>query len=310
MGNAAQGSSSRPVRGAGEDVDAAVQQAGLELYTNALDLASDFGTYMSSLGRTRQLAFVAGLESETAAGAALYRSFFEERREQLEQCARERERRKEACERRRALRVSGDFVLGRIWALIDDVDGFYGREEERRWVERLERANREIEKVWEENRSAVEGAVPRYLEGIPVRMMIRPPVARGPLRNAAGRGERGKPGLICLQCMAKGLRCSLGGGAVRACSRCVRHGDACLVNEGGWVVLGEDGKLEDAAEDDISAASLEEERGMVSACLRDVVSVGTACFAPRRPSEREMESVLGRILGVRGLEEWTGRNVC
>ncbi|KID73208.1 uncharacterized protein G6M90_00g087090 [Metarhizium brunneum] len=89
-----------PVRGRlaedSEDVDAAVQQAGLELYTNALDLASDFGTYISSLGRTRQrllaavhsrqLAFVAGRESETAAGAALYRSFFEERREQLEQC--------------------------------------------------------------------------------------------------------------------------------------------------------------------------------------------------------------------------------
>lgn len=206
--------------------------------------------------------------------------------------------------------MSGDFVLGRIWALIDDVDGFYGTEEERRWVERLERANREIEKVWEENRSVVEGAVPRYLEGIPVRMMIRPPVARGPLRSAAGRRERGKPGLICFQCMAKGLRCSLGGCAVRACSRCVRHGDTCLVKEGGWVVLGEDGKLEDAAQDDISAARLEEEKGMVSAGLRDVVPVGTTCFAPRRPSEREMESVLGRILGARGLEEWTGRNVC
>ncbi|EFY88905.1 hypothetical protein MAC_04999 [Metarhizium acridum CQMa 102] len=96
MGSAARRPGSQPVDKGGQDADAAVQRAGLPLYTNALGLASDFEAYMSSLGRTRQRllaavhsrqrAFMAELESETAAGAALYRSLFEEQREQLSQC--------------------------------------------------------------------------------------------------------------------------------------------------------------------------------------------------------------------------------
>ncbi|KHO00745.1 uncharacterized protein MAM_01523 [Metarhizium album ARSEF 1941] len=230
--------------------DSEGESAGPGLYANTFDMAVDFEGYALALGQTRQCLLAA---------------------------ERERKRNKEAWGARRARRVSGDFVLGWIWALIDRVDGFYGIEEEACWLERLERANREIEEVWEENRSVVEAAVPRYLDGVPVRMMMRPPVARGPLRSAARWRERAKS---CLPCVAKGLRCSPAWDHGGRCSRCVRHEDACLVDE----------------EEETMAMS------RASAASRNVTSVAKPCFAPPWPGHREMESVMGRILGDGGLD--------
>ncbi|OAA44769.1 hypothetical protein NOR_03523 [Metarhizium rileyi] len=177
--------------------------------------------------------------------------------------------------------------------MVDEVNVLYGTEEESRWFERMERVNGEIEALWEENRSVVEGAVPRYLEGVPARMMVVPPVARGPLRT---RTRRREVGLSCLLCAAKALPCSLGRCAVRACSRCVRNGDTCLVWGGdGWAVLREDGKQdEDGGEAGRLAMELLEERRL--AVRRD-------CFAPPRPSENEMDAVFASVTDGSGAEE-------
>lgn len=151
-------------------------------------------------------------------------------------------------------------MLSKIWDMIDRVNGLYGTEDEQRWVERLERVNREIERLWDENRGVVEGAEPRYLEGFPVRMRFGPPVARGPLRRVVERKV-----VRCLGCVVERLRCSLGEGG---CLRCERRGEVCRREEGNEV--GDEEEVE---------------------------RVGKVSFAPVWPGKGEMDCVLGRCLG-------------
>ncbi|KAL7807375.1 hypothetical protein V8C44DRAFT_367514 [Trichoderma aethiopicum] len=85
--------------------------------------------------------------------------------------------------------------------------------------------------LWNANQARIRASLPRYVEGYPVRDRIQPP-RFGPRRRMkpSGLGD-------CLQCLAKGLPCSMGvratgeeGDGLRGgCRRCVADGERCII---------------------------------------------------------------------------------
>jgi hypothetical protein len=123
---------------------------------------------------------------------------------------------------------------------------------------RASELEQEIKALWASNKRRIREGVPRYVDGLPARDVVRPP--RVTLPQPVWRRETGLA--ACVQCEAKGLRCSrtraLGGEAVvdpeeqmaspiekttapgeyrklagPRCQRCVRNGEPCLVWSGG-----------------------------------------------------------------------------
>ncbi|KAL7823462.1 hypothetical protein V8C26DRAFT_435549 [Trichoderma gracile] len=85
--------------------------------------------------------------------------------------------------------------------------------------------------LWNANQTRIRSALPRYHEGFPIRERIRPPVLRPRRRQKpSGLGD-------CLQCLAKGLPCSMsvqtkgtGEAVLRGgCRRCVAEGERCII---------------------------------------------------------------------------------
>ncbi|PTB74245.1 hypothetical protein M440DRAFT_1308560, partial [Trichoderma longibrachiatum ATCC 18648] len=85
--------------------------------------------------------------------------------------------------------------------------------------------------LWNANQTRIRASLPRYVEGYPVRDRIQPPRfgARRTLKPS-GLGD-------CLQCLAKGLPCSMGvratgeegDGLKVGCRRCVADGERCII---------------------------------------------------------------------------------
>lgn len=126
-------------------------------------------------------------------------------------------------------RLSRAEVDKEVWALVD-AEGGLGRsrgEGQRAWIARMRRLDRRVRKLWTDNQERLEGAEKRYVDGMPVREMIRPPVFRPHMRRLrSGLGE-------CLPCGVKRLPCSrtrvLPGVSTREpCRRCARSGEPCL----------------------------------------------------------------------------------
>ncbi|KAK1247964.1 hypothetical protein MKX07_000852 [Trichoderma sp. CBMAI-0711] len=100
-----------------------------------------------------------------------------------------------------------------------------------------------IDSLWSANETRIRASLPRYFEGYPVRDRIQPPLFH-PARSQkpSGLGD-------CLQCLAKGLPCSMsvqatgsGEGVLRGgCRRCVAEGERCII-EHDEVLEEEDGK--------------------------------------------------------------------
>ncbi|KAH0495402.1 hypothetical protein TgHK011_008959 [Trichoderma gracile] len=85
--------------------------------------------------------------------------------------------------------------------------------------------------LWNANQTRIRSSLPRYNEGFPIRDRIRPPVLRPRRRQKpSGLGD-------CLQCLAKGLPCSMsvqtkgtGEAVLRGgCRRCVAEGERCII---------------------------------------------------------------------------------
>ncbi|KAL6860894.1 hypothetical protein J3F83DRAFT_306501 [Trichoderma novae-zelandiae] len=106
---------------------------------------------------------------------------------------------------------------------------------DQRLGERLSAFNEKVVSLWNANQARIRTALPRYVEGYPVRERIQPPKFGAQMKQKpSGLGD-------CLQCLARGLSCSLcvrareegeedGEGVVRGeCRRCVADGHRCIV---------------------------------------------------------------------------------
>lgn len=105
--------------------------------------------------------------------------------------------------------------------------------------------------LWLANRQRIHAEAPRYVDGLPVRDVLRPPRVRLRLRmRLRGRrmtGCRLAGTAACLNCEAKRLRCEMAAPGVSvqgACRRCVRNGEACLLSlvPSPWSGVDEDGE--------------------------------------------------------------------
>ncbi|TFB01940.1 hypothetical protein CCMA1212_006027 [Trichoderma ghanense] len=95
----------------------------------------------------------------------------------------------------------------------------------------LSTLSQKIVSLWNANQTRIRSALPRYFEGYPVRERIQPPLFL-PRRSQkpSGLGD-------CLQCLAKGLPCSMsvlargrwGGSLGGGCRRCVAEGERCII---------------------------------------------------------------------------------
>ncbi|EGR45976.1 uncharacterized protein TRIREDRAFT_110403 [Trichoderma reesei QM6a] len=101
-----------------------------------------------------------------------------------------------------------------------------------------------IDSLWSANETRIRASLPRYFEGYPVRDRIQPPLFH-PQRSQkpSGLGD-------CLQCLAKGLPCSMsvqatgsGEGVLRGgCRRCVAEGERCIIEHDEVLEEEEDGE--------------------------------------------------------------------
>jgi hypothetical protein len=127
-----------------------------------------------------------------------------------------------------------------------------GAESREAVVEKVWRGNQQLEELWEEHADGIVASEPRYVEGWPVRDLIRAPrirtVAEGGYFQPTGRRR-------CYQCHVKKLPCSFtktrwrrsSDKEVRACSRCVRNGERheCIARKtdgGPWLAVDFDEK--------------------------------------------------------------------
>lgn len=107
--------------------------------------------------------------------------------------------------------------------------------------------------LWLANRQRIHAEAPRYVDGLPVRDVLRPPRVRlhlhlrMRLRGRRTTGCRLAGTAACLNCEAKRLRCEMATPGVSvqdACRRCVRNGEACVLAlvPSPWSVFDEDGE--------------------------------------------------------------------
>lgn len=153
-----------------------------------------------------------------------------------------------ARQRKRAARRNGlsrDEVDERVWAAVDDEAartkrlggaGGLGQgagETGAAWRARVRALDTKVRRLWINNEERIVDAERRYVEGLPAREALRPPVFR-----PRGAGPRASGLGACLQCAVKKMACSrtttaAGTGADHACRRCERNGEeACLVPAG------------------------------------------------------------------------------
>ncbi|KAK5989178.1 hypothetical protein PT974_10678 [Cladobotryum mycophilum] len=125
--------------------------------------------------------------------------------------------------------LSREEVEEEVWEMVDMMAFEYGmgqgpQESFRAWDARMQLLNERVHEIWAENSERMLMREPRYVEGLPARLMLWPPTFMPHKR-------RGRTGLDrCLQCEVKGLQCSR-----------VRSGEKCLVKmKGGteWMVAG------------------------------------------------------------------------
>ncbi|KND92328.1 hypothetical protein TOPH_03124 [Tolypocladium ophioglossoides CBS 100239] len=134
-------------------------------------------------------------------------------------------------------RLSRAEVDRAVWSLVDAEGGLERRRGERKraWRARIGRLNHGVQKLWVDNLEQLKGEEKRYVDGMPVREMIRRPVFRAHTpQPRSGLGA-------CLQCSVKRMRCSrtrilpapAPGASTRGpCRRCVRSGEPCLAPPG------------------------------------------------------------------------------
>ena len=164
---------------------------------------------------------------------------------------------------------SADEIYERIWELVDEGKHIQAETETQR-LRRLKGVNAKIMRLWKVNNKVVEGAQPRYVDGVPVRTMMRPPTVVEATRRFVSTGLE-----ACFACSARKMRCSwersiegqeaVDGWGKKACSRCSRNGEACLVGKPGRELDETDGRLLEIAADG------------------RLVVVDAGCFAPVMP---------------------------
>lgn len=102
---------------------------------------------------------------------------------------------------------------------------------------------RQVAALWTANEGRIARATPRYVDGLPAREALAPPVFLPP-RAARPRGEDGGgAGAACLQCRLKGLPCSRATttkmtttnattAAAAPFRRCERNGEEACLDDG------------------------------------------------------------------------------
>ncbi|PNY29344.1 Uncharacterized protein TCAP_00747 [Tolypocladium capitatum] len=140
----------------------------------------------------------------------------------------DREDRKRKLERAPTRRSRAE-VDEEVWKLVDAEGGLERRrgEEKTAWLARIRSLNHGVRKLWIDNQEQLEGEEKRYVDGMPVREVIRPPVFRPHTKQSrSGMDE-------CLQCSVKRMPCSRtsklrGASKGGPCRRCARSGEPCL----------------------------------------------------------------------------------
>lgn len=151
-----------------------------------------------------------------------------------EQVAVSKERARRARSKREGISSRSE-IDNMVLGLIDEHKARYhtlaqgSLESQRHWDHRLWHLNRSIVKIWNTNRNIIMDSEPRYVEGLPIRELVRPPIPvkpHGPVYKDSGV-------IKCLQCRAKDMRCSKTRKIPNLdefgpCTRCVRNGDGCI----------------------------------------------------------------------------------
>lgn len=99
------------------------------------------------------------------------------------------------------------------------------REEEYLRQNRAGQVNERMRRLWGLHAEEIRATTPRYVDGLPVRDVMRPPRYH-PLR-ARGTGDWLAEEDPCKRCSGLGLRCVRKGDGDGDCSRCERAGEAC-----------------------------------------------------------------------------------